>query len=340
MTPAKQDPADTGDAPFAAGLAAAVGRAVPGAERIAGLTRVSGGASQETWLFRAVGAGLDRGLVLRRPSDTIKTGPSLPLATEAALMRAAGAAGVPSPRVVHVLGPADGIGPGIVMDHVAGETIARRLLRDDAYAAVRPRLPRQAGEILARIHALPPAALPPLPPSSARTELEDLRQTYRRDGQPRPVFEVAFRWLAGRAPAEPRPPAVVHGDFRTGNLVVGRDGIAAVLDWELACLGDPVRDLGWFCTISWRFGAIDKPAGGFGSREELLAGYHAAGGRRVTLEELHYWEVLGSLRWGVICLGMRARSAGNDRPLERAMIGRRASEAEIDLLHLIAPPGD
>jgi aminoglycoside phosphotransferase (APT) family kinase protein len=335
-----QSAAGIAEGPFAAGLTACIQRCVAGAQTIANLARLSGGASQETWSFRAVGPGVDRALILRRQPDTSVVAPKLPLATEAALMRAAGAAGVPSPRVLHVLEADDGIGAGFIMDHVAGETIARKLLRNEEFAAVRPKLPLQVGAILARIHALQPANLPPLPITSARKELAELREAYQRDGQPRPVFELAFRWLAERAPPDPAIPSLVHGDFRTGNLIVGCDGIRAVLDWELACRGDPVRDLGWFCTISWRFGAIDNPAGGFGSREELLAGYRDAGGRPVSLQELYYWEVFGSLRWGVFCLLMRARSAGNDRSLERAMIGRRASEAEIDLLHLIAPSGD
>ena len=100
-----------------------------------------------------------------------------------------------------------------------------------------------------------------------------------------------------------------------------------------------MRDLGWVCTNAWRFGEIDKPVGGFGTREDLLAGYEDASGERVDPNTLTFWETLGSLRWGVICLTMRARASGGDRPLERSMIGRRASENEIDLLRLLAPRG-
>ena len=82
----------------------------------------------------------------------------------------------------------------------------------------------------------------------------------------------------------------MHGDFRHGNLIIGPDGVRAVLDWELAHLGDPMEDLGWICVNSWRFGEIDKPVGGFGTREELFAGYEAAG-RRVDPERV---EILGS----------------------------------------------
>jgi aminoglycoside phosphotransferase (APT) family kinase protein len=110
-----------------------------------------------------------------------------------------------------------------------------------------------------------------------------------------------------------------------------------VLDWELACIGDPMADLGWFCVASWRFGALDAVAGGFGPLEELLAAYRAAGGE-ADADRVRYWEVLGTFRWGVICLDMAAAwRAGRDRSVERAAIGRRASETELDLLRLLLP---
>lgn len=325
--------------PFASALSAVVRRVVPGATEAADVTRLSGGASQETWSFRAQGANVDRALILRRqPPGTDIIG-KIGLSTEARLMEAAGAAGVPSPPVVHVLEAADGLGAGFIMDHVEGETLARRILRDEVFATARTKLARQCGDILARINAIPPDSLPPLPKSSATAELDDLYRTYQADGQPRPVFELAFRWLHDHAPPAPPVPKLVHGDFRNGNFIVGPDGITAVLDWELAHFGDPMRDLGWLCTNAWRFGVIDKPVGGFGSREDLVAGFEAAGGGRVDRDALHFWEVLGSLRWGVICLTMRARAASGDRPLERSTIGRRASENEIDLLRLLKPRG-
>jgi aminoglycoside phosphotransferase (APT) family kinase protein len=132
---------------------------------------------------------------------------------------------------------------------------------------------------------------------------------------------------------------LVHGDFRHGNLIIGSEGLRAVLDWELAHLGDPMEDLGWICVNSWRFGEIDKPVGGFGSREELFAGYEEAG-RRVDPDRVKFWEVMGTLRWGVMCCGMMQRfRIGPDHSMERAMIGRRSSETEIDLLRLLVPRG-
>jgi len=99
-----------------------------------------------------------------------------------------------------------------------------------------------------------------------------------------------------------------------------------------------MEDLGWICVNSWRFGQIDRPVGGFGTREELFAGYEAASGCAVDPERVRFWEVVGSAKWGIMCMMMYgAFKGGLDRSVERAAIGRRASEAEIDLLDLISP---
>lgn len=128
----------------------------------------------------------------------------------------------------------------------------------------------------------------------------------------------------------------MHGDFRNGNLMIGPEGVRAVLDWELAHIGDPMEDLGWLCVNSWRFGRIDKPVGGFGDYAELYAGYEAAGGPPVNRAMAKWWEMFGTLRWGVMCTGSLAAFRSVDASVERAMIARRTSETEIDLLRLMA----
>jgi aminoglycoside phosphotransferase (APT) family kinase protein len=174
---------------------------------------------------------------------------------------------------------------------------------------------------------------------TATAEIGQLAREYQSLNWPKPVFELALRWLTDHDPGPPQQEMLVHGDFRHGNLIIGSNGVRAVLDWELAHLGDPMEDLGWICVNSWRFGEIDKPVGGFGSREELFAGYEEAG-RKVDADRVKFYEVLGTLRWGVMCGGMMQRfRLGPDHSMERAMIGRRASETEIDLLRLLAPRG-
>lgn len=302
--------------------------------------RLSGGASQETWSFDITHPKGDIGAILRRapPGYGAAPGRAAGLDAEAVLMQLAHDAGVPSPRVLHVLNAADELGTGFIMQRVAGETIPRKILRDDEFAAARPKLARQCGAILAGIHGLDASGLPQLRRMDAATEIAELQREIDHFGWPRPVFELALRWLHDNDPGPSERVTLVHGDFRHGNLMIGADGVRAVLDWELAHLGDPMEDLGWICVNSWRFGVIDKPVGGFGSYGELFAGYEAASGIKVDANSVKFWEVMGTLRWGVMCVGMMHRfRLGPDHSMERAMIGRRSSETEIDLLRLLAP---
>lgn len=325
--------------PIAAPLAEAAKRHIDGATGIANLKRLSGGASQETWAFDATIEGGSVPLILRRAPggrrDTRSHAPGLEI--EAKLIVLAGEAGVAVPPVRFVLDEGDGIGQGFVMDRIPGETIARKILRDAEFDEARPRLARQCGEILAKLHKIDRAKLPPLRVSAARSEIDHYYQSYKLHGHPHPVFELAFRWLKDNAPPDATELTLVHGDFRHGNLMIGPDGVRAVLDWEIAHVGDPMEDLGWICVNSWRFGNIDKPVGGFGEREELYAGYEAAGGGKVDPERVKFWEVLGTLKWGVMCTTMVEAFKAGDRSVERATIGRRSSETEIDLMRLLAP---
>jgi len=311
----------------------------PGATGVTGAAKLSGGASQETWSFDIVHPDGNIGAILRRAPPGYGAAPSRAagLAAEAQLMQLAYEAGVPSPRVLHVLQPRDKLGTGFIMQRVEGETIARKILRDEKFASARPLLARQLGKVAAGIHGLPLAKLPDLRRMTAAKEIAELERDYRGFEWPRPVFELALRWLRDRDPGPSPEVTLVHGDFRHGNLIIGPEGLRAVLDWELAHTGDPMEDLGWICVNSWRFGEIDKPVGGFGAREELFAGYESTG-RRVDPERVKFWEVMGTLRWGVMCCGMMQRfRSGPEHSIERAMIGRRSSETEIDLLRLLAP---
>lgn len=321
------------------GLAEIVRAHIPGATDVSGLTRLSGGASQETWAFQAEGPE-PLPLILRRtpgggPGKIGET--ALPLATEAALIGLADEAGVPVPPVRYVLAETDGLGGGFIMDRIEGETLGARIVRSDELADARPKLAHQCGEILARLHTVPVDALPPLRRSPAAGEIKQYADIYKAHGHPHPVFDLALKWLLDNLPEEDRI-TLVHGDFRNGNLMIGPDGVRAVLDWELAHIGDPMEDLGWICVNSWRFGGVDKPVGGFGAREDMFAGYEAAGGPPVDPARVKFWEVLGTLKWGVMCTTMY-EGFKLDRSVERAAIGRRSSETEIDLLNLLAPRG-
>jgi len=319
--------------------------------RIDNLRPLTGGASRQTWSFDAVVEHADArsetlALVLRM--DPRAEAGLMSRETEYALLKAAHEEGVPV-ATVYVMGDESLGAPGFLMERVEGETIARKLLRDEKYAEARKVMTGQLGAILARIHAIPLGkhgldALPSPAPgrSAAETEVDKFEATYRAiTPEPHPAFELAFRWLRQDLPPSTET-TLVHGDYRIGNVIFGPEGARAILDWELAHIGDPTEDLGWICVRSWRFGNDDKPVGGIGRREELWEAYEAAGGRKVDRDAVRWWEVFGNLHWGIICIGQarrameggpKASSAGSR--LELLTIGRRTAETEWELLRLM-----
>ena len=318
--------------------------------RIEGLRLLTGGASRQTWSFDATiedgqGQTQTHQLVLR--SDPRRGLNLMSRELEYRLLKAAGDEGVPVPRV-HLMGD-DSLGmPFFIMERVEGETIPRRLLRDDTYAEARRSMAGQLAVILAKIHRVPIEqhgldVLPSPPPgqSPAETEVSRYEQTYRAIApEPHPAFELAFRWLRQRLPPAGQC-TLVHGDYRIGNVIFGPEGARAILDWELAHIGDPMEDLGWICVRSWRFGNDHLPVGGIGTREDFWRAYEAASGSPVDPDRARFWEVFGNLRWGIICISQArtglegAATLPPGSYLELASIGRRTAETEWELLNLM-----
>ena len=311
-----------------AAAAASVSGVEPGEVVISTIRRLSGGASRHTWMVEVEPGG---SMVVQRERNGA-VGANLAMAAQADLLRAAGEIGVPVPAVLGS-GATDGSGY-VVLEALGGESVPRRLLRDPGLVAARSGLAEEAGRVLAAIHAIDPASHPAL---GSADPLEQMRSLADALGEPHPAFELGLAWLEEHRPPE-RSPVVVHGDFRLGNLLVDPGGLTAVLDWELAHLGSPMEDLGWFCGRAWRFGSPLR-AGGVGGVEELLAGYAEGGGRIPEEAELRWWEAFGTLRWGLICvLQASVHLGGHHRSVELAAIGRRAAECEEDLLALVAGP--
>jgi hypothetical protein len=182
--------------------------------------------------------------------------------------------------------------------------------------------------VLAQIHQVNPDLVPGLPRVDALSQVIAL---YADFAEPRPALEIGLRWLARHQPA-PSGDTLVHGDFRTGNLIVARDGLQGVLDWELTHRGDPMQDLGWLCTKAWRFGS-EHPAGGFGTRADLMSGYADGGGIPPDEATQRWWELYGTVRWAVLCRRQAARYLADAEPsIELAVLGRRVCEQEYDVL--------
>ena len=317
-------------------LAAVLGDALGAGTEIENLRALTGGASRTTWAFEAVTDKQRRALILRTgPPDDVHAGMEL----EARAQAAATAAGAPVP---HILVADDSVGalgnPFLICEEIKGETIVRRIQRQldqtDGQAA-RARLLGQCAQALAAIHR----ADPNLPGLTREDQLDEWRGRLDAMSDTTATFEWVFRWLAANRPStsQSSPIVLVHGDFRMGNLIVDGSGLVAVLDWELVHAGEAYEDLAWFCIRAWRFGApAGLGAGGLGSIESFLSAYEDAGGTSVDRVAFHWWLVLATLRWGVICRHQAERHlSGQARSVELAAIGRRVCETEWDLLDLL-----
>lgn len=304
------------------------------------LRPLPGGACQENFRVDATFGDTSRRFVLR--SDAVESLPgSIDRQAEAAVVAAACAAGVPTPEARWLTtGLVRAGAHAYFLDWVEGVAIGRRVVSHPSLARARERLPRQLASALAAVHRVTPMTAPELPIADrdadpADAQLRRLRTLLDRLTEPHPALELAYDWLRQNRPDGGRK-TLVHGDFRVGNFMVGPEGLEAVLDWEFAHWGDPLEDLGWLCVRDWRFGNVDRPAGGLAKRAELYGLYAEASGHAVDPVAVRFWEVLGNARWGTAAVLQGARYlTGGARDLELLAIPRRVCEMEFEALRLI-----
>ena len=307
--------------------------------KVSNLEPLTGGASKEIWKFEVSNAKQSKKMILRRGSGI--EGPlAIKTADEARIQKEVIKVGAPVPIILAVSKNEEELGDSYIMHFVEGESIARKILRDKEYKKALPILAYQCGEAIAKIHNVDINNFSFLPKKPAEDQLEDLYSTYQSFEQPSPVFEYAYLWLKEQDFGNFQE-SLVHGDFRLGNIIVNAEGLQSIIDWELAHIGNPLQDLGWVCGNSWRFGKNDKVVGGFGEIEDLLEGYNSISKLKVDKEMVKCWQVFGTFRWGVICLIQAyAHLNGTINSVEKAAIGRRVSETEIDIVDLLFLGGE
>lgn len=301
---------------------------------IMNLEPLTGGASKEIWKFEVNANGKSDRYILRRGSGV--EGPlAIKTSDEAKIQKTVRKLGAQVPEIVAVSSLDEELGDAYIMKFVDGESIARKILRDEEYKNTLPKLAFECGQSIAKIHQADINEFPFLPSKTVFEQINDLYQTYVSFNQPSPVFEYTHLWLKKQNFGEIND-ALVHGDFRLGNIIVDKDGLKSVIDWELAHIGNPLQDLGWICGNSWRFGNTDKVVGGFGDLTDLLKGYNSVSNYHVDENMVKAWQVFGTFRWGVICLiQASAHLTGSINSVEKAAIGRRVSETEIDIVDLL-----
>lgn len=268
----------------------------------------------------------------------------LPVAAEAATRELARESGVAVPELLGVCSDTSYAGePFLLSARVEGETVPRRVLRLVEAEGIGERVAGQLGHAMARLHAVDPAAAPEDLPGApgenpAETALAEAEKGVAALLADRPVFAHALRALSRAVPGPPPRPALLHTDLRNGNVVVGPDGIRAVLDWEGAQrYGDPMRDAAWTALRMWRFGADDREFGGFAGRAAFVRGYTDGGGE-FDADRFRWWKTLATLAWGVGLAGQAAAHLdGSVRDIVMAASGRRIPEIEWDLLMQTRP---
>ena len=301
---------------------------------IINLEPLTGGASKEIWKFEVKLKDKSEKYILRRGSGI--EGPlAIKTSDEAQIQKTVRKLGALVPEIISVSSFSEPLGYSYIMKFVEGETSARKILRDSEYKDALQNLVCECGESIAKIHQTDTAELSFLPKKTVNEQLNDLYETYTEFNQASPVFEYTYLWLKKQNFGE-IDDALVHGDFRLGNIIVSQDGLQSIIDWELAHVGNPLQDLGWICGNSWRFGNTDKVVGGFGDLKDLLDGYNSISEYQVDQETVRAWQVFGTFRWGVICLiQASAHLNGTINSVEKAAIGRRVSETEIDIVDLL-----
>ena len=311
-------------------------------ESLVSVERLSGGASQETYRITVATPQGNVVHAMRRAAGGVQSEPVVGhpgLEAEALLIQSAKLSGVPEPEIYYVLQPSDDLGSGFIMEWLDGEALGARITRGEAYAGLRESLAYECGKIMAQVHQIDldqTGLREKLDEVSPRDFVEQTWERYKLFDTPHPMIDYTAVWLMDNLPAT-YTPALVHNDFRNGNFMVSETDIVAVLDWELAHIGDPMRDLGWICVNSWRFGG-SKPVGGFGDYADLFRGYEEVSGHAVDAKAVKFWEVFGSFWWAVGCLGMAEHYRnGPDKTVERPAIGRRSSECQIDCVNLLIP---
>lgn len=315
--------------PLAPRVAAYLASKMPGASDIAveAMERISGGASRETYRFRARwsegGQPRERRMILRRdpPASLIETERRVEFEAYRAFFRSS----VPVPEMLWLEeddGPLDH--PFFIAEELAGFQAAPQMLFSGAFDAVLPKVAQRKWAILGEIAKADPVALgltsvmeTPALDACWKRELDYWEAVFDRDqAEPLPIARAAIRWLRANPPPPAQKLSVVHGDYRTGNFLYDEAGeIHGVLDWEMAHLGDPLEDLAWGFNPVWSFGR--GLAGGLIPQGDAIGIWERTSGLTADPAALHWWVLFNCVKGQAIWVGSAAAfiKGGNREPI-------------------------
>jgi aminoglycoside phosphotransferase (APT) family kinase protein len=265
------------------------------------IEQIPGGASRETYRLALEVAGERRGVILRRdpPSSLIDTERALEYQTYEAAFRA----GIPVPEPLLLEENPEVLErPFSLMAEVTGCETAIANLTMPPFDAVRESIAHRKWSLLGDLASRDIADLGvtefmEIPADPARRELDYWAEVIRTDAlTAQPVAAATIRWLERHIPEPSGELCLVHGDYRSGNFLFNADGeIPALLDWEMAHIGDPLEDLAWSLDPLWAW--PDKTlAGGLLPREAALTIWEESSGRTVDRDRFRWWQVFASLK--------------------------------------------
>jgi aminoglycoside phosphotransferase (APT) family kinase protein len=269
---------------------------------ITGVRRFHGGASRETYAIDVEVRGSQNALILRcDPGDSLI---ETPRALEFAAYRSFKGSDVPVPSAISLCEDATLIGsPFFVMERIeGGEAVSP--FTADAYGAYRDAIGRQFFDLLGKINGADALSSP----LAARVECPALDRCWAREldywtGQieknalePEPILMAAIRWLRANPPPPAQRLSIIHGDFRNGNVLHdGAGHIVAVLDWEMAHIGDPLEDLAWALDPLWNLQDASRAAGLI-ERSEAIRLWESASGLRFDEAAYTWWEMFATVK--------------------------------------------
>jgi aminoglycoside phosphotransferase (APT) family kinase protein len=274
---------------------------------VTGIQRIHGGASRETYRlaleFHRDGQAHSQRLILRRDPEgsLIET----ERATEFQAYQAFQSSDVPVPEILWLEEDTSWLErPFFVMREVSDCESSPQVILLPPYAEHVAHMGQQKWSILGAISRADPEDLGltkhlerVAPDACWRRELAHWEGVLDEDElQPQPIGRAAIRWLRRHPPPPAQKLCVVHGDYRTGNFLVDREGtIRAVLDWEMTHLGDPLEDLAWSLNRTWCWARDERP-GGLLPRPEAIRIWEEASGLAAPAPALHWWELFSSVK--------------------------------------------
>ena len=256
---------------------------------------------------------------------------SLTKPQEFAVLRLAHAAGMTVPEPMLACDDAGVFSrPFYIMRRARGIGAGRLITKAEA---PQKELSRELGRQLALLHAVSPKLdFLPAPENAALAAIGLYRQWLGEEASRDPVLAWGVRWLERNAPP-PDALTLCHRDYRTGNYLVEDGRLTAILDWEFCGFSDPMEDVAWFCSRSWRFARMDREAGGIADRADFYVAYEEASSRRIDPARVAFWETAAYLRWAAIAhLQGERHISGAEPSLELALTGRMLPEILNDML--------